>query len=148
FLRNSHWGRAQALTQLGRHAEAVQDWDRALELDEGPNRPTFRLSRAVNLAQLGQDQQATTEVEAVLQAGPPTADRLYDAACVFALSAGKAGDPAVQERYAARAVALLRDAVAKGYNKVAHLKKDSDLDALRQRADFQQLLADLEAKKP
>jgi hypothetical protein len=29
---------------------------------------------------------------------------------------------------------------------VAHIKKDADLDALRERADFQKLLADLEAK--
>jgi hypothetical protein len=52
------------------------------------------------------------------------------------------------QQYADRAVALLRQAVAKGYKDVAHLKKDADLDGLRRRPDFQQLLADLEAKAP
>jgi hypothetical protein len=45
-------------------------------------------------------------------------------------------------------VELLRQAVQQGYKDVAHMKKDPDLDALRQRPDFRQLLADLEAKAP
>jgi hypothetical protein len=39
---------------------------------------------------------------------------------------------------------LLRDAVSKGYNDVAHLKKDSYLDPLRQREHFQMLVAERE----
>jgi hypothetical protein len=31
---------------------------------------------------------------------------------------------------------------------VAYMKKDNDLDSLRQREDFQKLLAELEAKAP
>ena len=42
---------------------------------------------------------------------------------------------------------MLRDAVAKGYKDAAHMKKDKDLDALREREDFKRLVADLEAKK-
>lgn len=49
--------------------------------------------------------------------------------------------------YADRAMALLRQAVAKGYKDAAHLKKDKDLDPLRSRPDFQKLLAELEQKK-
>jgi hypothetical protein len=47
---------------------------------------------------------------------------------------------------AARAVELLRQAVAKGYRDVADMKKQPHLDSLRARADFRQLLAELEAK--
>jgi hypothetical protein len=43
-------------------------------------------------------------------------------------------------------VKLLRDAVSKGYKDVAHVKKDADLDPLRQRDDFQKLVAELEWK--
>jgi hypothetical protein len=39
---------------------------------------------------------------------------------------------------------LLRDAVSKGYNDVAHVKKDTSLDPLRQRERFQMLVAELE----
>src|SRR5262249_3349123 len=89
---------------------------------------------------------ATAEVEDLLRADSPKAAFLYDAACVFALSAGKAGDEALRARYATRAVALLRAAAAQGYKDLAHLKQDSDPDVLRSRADFQQLVKELEAK--
>jgi hypothetical protein len=45
-------------------------------------------------------------------------------------------------------MSMLRDAVAKGYKDAARMKKDQDLDSLRSREDFKQLLADLEAKYP
>jgi serine/threonine-protein kinase len=48
--------------------------------------------------------------------------------------------------YADRAMALLREAVAKGL-KNPDLLKDEDFDPIRKRDDFQKLLADLEAKK-
>jgi hypothetical protein len=51
------------------------------------------------------------------------------------------------EEYAARAVELLRQAVAKGFKNAAHMKKDRELDALRDREDFKRLVAVLEAKK-
>jgi hypothetical protein len=39
---------------------------------------------------------------------------------------------------------LVRDAVNKGYKDVVHMKKDTDLDPLRQREDFQKLVAELQ----
>src|SRR5262245_18211112 len=48
--------------------------------------------------------------------------------------------------YTDAALKLLRDAVSKGYKDVAHIKKDPDLDPLRQRDDFQKLIAELEGK--
>jgi hypothetical protein len=44
------------------------------------------------------------------------------------------------------AMKLLRDAVSKGHKDVAHVKNDTDLDPLRQRDDFQKLVAELEEK--
>jgi tetratricopeptide (TPR) repeat protein len=72
-------------------------------------------------------------------------DQLYDAACGYALCVPLADEPETREKYAARAVELLRQAIAKGYKDVAHMKKDTDLDALRPRDDFKKLVADLEA---
>ncbi len=37
--------------------------------------------------------------------------------------------------YADQAMAMLHDAVAKGFKNAAHMKKDADLDPLRQRED-------------
>jgi hypothetical protein len=48
--------------------------------------------------------------------------------------------------YGDAAMKLLRDAVSKGYKDVAHLKRDTDLDPLRQREDFRNLVAELAGK--
>jgi hypothetical protein len=49
--------------------------------------------------------------------------------------------------YAEEAMALLRDAVQKGFNDAGHMKQDKDLDPLRGREDFKKFLAELEASK-
>jgi hypothetical protein len=80
-------------------------------------------------------------------------EQLYNAACEYALCAGAAKNPVANapgsDKLAEEAIALLKQAVAKGYKNAAHMKQDKDLDALRDRADFQKLVAELEAaKKP
>jgi serine/threonine-protein kinase len=47
------------------------------------------------------------------------------------------------QRYAERALACLREAIAKGYKDVDHLKADADFASLRSRADFLKLLHEL-----
>jgi hypothetical protein len=47
--------------------------------------------------------------------------------------------------YGDAAMKLLREAVSKGWKDVSHMKKDPDLGLLRQRKDFQQLVAELQA---
>ena len=48
--------------------------------------------------------------------------------------------------YADRAVALLQKAVVNGYRNAAHMRQNPDLQPLRGRDDFQQLLSKLEGK--
>jgi eukaryotic-like serine/threonine-protein kinase len=48
--------------------------------------------------------------------------------------------------YGDRALAALRQAVAKGANEVSQMKQDPRLDSLRSREDFQKLLGELETK--
>jgi hypothetical protein len=67
---------------------------------------------------------------------------VYGCACAYALAHARTKD----DKYAARAVELLRQAVAKGYRDVADMKKRPDFDSLRARDDFRQLLAELETK--
>src|SRR5262249_1013067 len=88
---------------------------------------------------------AVAEPNAVAEAKDVQAPALYDAACVCALaSASVKGDTKLAEQYASRAVQLLRQAVAKGFNDVAHMKKDPDLDGLRGRDACKKLMAELE----
>jgi tetratricopeptide (TPR) repeat protein len=150
YLRNVHGGRAQALNRLGRDAEAASEWEQTLALnDEKPRAGWFRLQLSLSLSRAGQHARATATAQELLRAGNVENGTLYNAACVYARAARGAppqtGSPH-DEQYADRAVELLRQAVQQGWKDVAHIKQDSDLDGLRQRPDFQQLLADLEAK--
>jgi serine/threonine protein kinase/tetratricopeptide (TPR) repeat protein len=52
-----------------------------------------------------------------------------------------ASEWAAREEYAARAVGVLREAIGKGYRNVENVKKEKDLDPLRSRKDFRELLA-------
>jgi tetratricopeptide (TPR) repeat protein len=53
---------------------------------------------------------------------------------------------AAAQFYSDAAMKLLREAVSKGFKGVMLMKKDTNLDPLRQREDFQKLVAELEGK--
>ncbi len=141
FLRNSHWGRARARKQLGRFAEAVADWDRALALDDGSGRAALRLGRAITLAAAGDVAPALAAADELARAWPAPPVQRYNLACVYALAAAKL-PPADAGRAAAKAVGALRQAAAAGLA-MPHLLADPDLAAVRGRADFAELLWDL-----
>jgi serine/threonine-protein kinase len=146
FMRNAYIGSAQAHDDLKRYAEAAADWDKAVELSPEPERPVLRLSRAGSRVQAGQVDAALKEAEELGKIPHPLV--LYNAACVFALAASRSdesGGSLSKEKCAERAVALLQQAVTKGYKDADHMKKDPDLKALRDRDDFKKLLAELEA---
>jgi thiol-disulfide isomerase/thioredoxin len=84
---------------------------------------------------------------------PNDGGETYNAACWLADAVrvvGKHTELPTQERqkleegHAAAAVRLLDKAIKEGYTDRAHMEADTDLDPLRQRKDFQQLMADLE----
>jgi thiol-disulfide isomerase/thioredoxin len=88
---------------------------------------------------------------------PNDGGQTYNAACWLADAArvvSKHTELPAQERqrledgYAAAAVRLLGKAIKEGYTERAHMEADNDLDPLRQRQDFQQLMADLEQHAP
>lgn len=149
YLRNAHGGRALALTLLNRSIDALRDWDRAIELAEGPLPHELRWPCAVCLARAGEHARAMAEANALIEEKDESGPTLYAAACVFALAAASVKDDTkLCEQHAGRAVTLLRQAQQAGcfkeQAKVAHLKKDSDLRALRGRPDYQALLKELE----
>src|SRR5262249_39763099 len=63
FLSIGHEGRALALKNLGRHAEAVHDLDKALEHENGPYRTTLRAERARTNARAGNSAAARAEAD-------------------------------------------------------------------------------------
>ena len=59
----------------------------------------------------------------------------------------ESGRTAVAQDYAEKAVALLQKAVRDGYQDVEDLLKNSVLDPLRTREDFQELMKGLESER-
>ena len=56
-------------------------------------------------------------------------------------------EKAAQAQHVAAALATLRQSIAAGYSDFKHMATDPDLAPLRDREDFQKLVADLEAGK-
>jgi serine/threonine protein kinase/predicted Zn-dependent protease len=140
------WTRAMTLAGLDRHAQALADWDRALEMDDGRYGGQLRLRRASNLLNLKDHVRATADAAGVAESPAATAEDLYNVACVYALAARLApGEDPRSSTYAENAMESLRQAMARGYRDLAHLQKDPDLEGLRSREDFKRVVKDLEA---
>ncbi len=119
FYRNNRWRMAETLLELEEHAAAAEAAGQFLQMAVEPPRDAY--------------------TAACLLAG---CVRL--AARDECLPEGKRQEQATT--YGDRAVAALRQAVAKGAKEVAQMRKDPLLDPLRPREDFQKLVAGLEAK--
>lgn len=107
----------------------------------------IRAARAIALARAGDPIQAAAEAERTVNdtanSNTPT---LYDAACAYAIASGSVkGDLEQTERYATRAIALLRQTAALGVFLNPRFRNGPDpsiepgLDALRSREDFHNL---------
>jgi hypothetical protein len=142
LLRNSHWSRANSYDRLEKYAEAVKDWNRVVELSPREQQPSLRAGRAMSRVRAGQVTEAVAEVDELRNSDAWNGGQWYDFACIYAVASGK--DTGKKDEYAGRAVELLRRAVKAGWKDAAHMAKDADLDPLRDRNDFKQLLADLE----
>jgi tetratricopeptide (TPR) repeat protein len=110
---------------------------------------------AVSYLGLAAHARLATTADELARFGHDPANDTYLAACYLARCVTLAGKDAqldearrkeLAKAYADRGLALLRQAVARGYKNTAQLKKDPDLQPLRARDDFKKLLADLERK--
>jgi eukaryotic-like serine/threonine-protein kinase len=141
FLRNAHWDRANALDQLGKHAEAIPDWQQAIELEGmGPTRDHLRLFLEI----------AETEEKLKAQS-KPEGELLYQAAVLHARATKAAADEEerlLSERYAKRSLELLEQARGAGWFRdplrIKQLKEDKDFAPLPPE-EFERFLKGLEA---
>jgi len=154
-----YWRRATALSKmLGRHKEALPDWEQARAYDNGKYWDEIWVHQAMTYAHLGDHQRATGNVKALEARAAAEhktlkGDTYYVMAFVYAVSAKAAtDDPKLSAadrtrlvpEYSARAVQLLHRLHGQGYFKelkeVEHLREVPELEGLRQRDDFQELL--------
>jgi tetratricopeptide (TPR) repeat protein len=157
LLFDSLMGRGYAYVRLNRRDEAVKDWRRMLEISQAQLDIRMRLYRPFACVFLGEHAQATAEIEALLAEGQTQANNLLMFAEVHALSAAAAVKDArlspaerdgLADQYGGRAVRLLRQARDAGYfqgsDAPGQLKNNKDLDAIRARPDFAELVAEVE----
>ena len=154
----STWGVVAQLHHLGRGADALpiveEVVERAVRLKVQPDLVGLLNTQRTYYQQANDVAGCRRTAELWEKLRRTDARSLYNAACYRAVIAAVLGasdksPKAAQEALAEadRAMTWLRQAIAAGYNNVALMKTDSDLDALRDRADFQELLAGLETKK-
>jgi tetratricopeptide (TPR) repeat protein len=145
YLQNAYLGRAKALTLVARYPDAVKDWDRAIEMDDGPAKDEFRIFRAKCLAHTD-PVGAVAEAEKLTNGTKPDSwtpqnhpDCLYAAAGAFSIASAKLTTKA-KEHAAARAVALLGQLREARYfdrpGFATYVVKDPDFEPVRSRADF------------
>jgi serine/threonine protein kinase/tetratricopeptide (TPR) repeat protein len=133
------YGRGLLLVNEKRPKEALPFYNRALEI--APQFLEARLGRAVLLAREGDFDGAVRDINACLERDPKSGAVLYRAACVLALAAKKETDATRAKRLADDALSRLRSAFAAGHSR-SGAAEDSDLDAIRELPEFQQILSE------
>jgi len=143
---------------LARYDKAIEIMTNALGRGYAAARPSLmaaQTERAITLARQGGHARAAEEAEAPAQEDVDST-HVYNIACIYSNASAAAGrdsklSPAEQARletrYADRAMTSLRRAIAQGYRRPDLFKKDTDLDPLRARDDFQKLIAEVEAQR-
>lgn len=142
-LRVAYQFRALTFGLIGRHAESVQDWERAVALETGPSLPWFRMKLAVARAHAGDVARAQSEAEDIL-GKVKTSLLLYEASRIWAMAAAYDGAP--KAAAIAHAIALLRAAAAAGFfkdpNSVLLFNQEKDFGPLRDDGEFKKLVAE------
>ena len=155
---NHHGSRANLHVSLGRHIEAVADWDKVIELNDDP---VYRIScRLMRILELLRTKDYARGVAEALDVSQQQSDSrtlagadLYNYGCIFALarvaaSADSRLDHAERRRlaqsYADTSLEWLKRASGSGFFRIpsnrAHAAQDTDLAAVRSRPEFAKLL--------
>jgi serine/threonine protein kinase len=166
-----------ALAKLGRHEEAIRAFREAIPLqltclDRDPRTAQYRSWLSNHYQNLGKSLRARgrkdealavsqTRFDMLKQAPPEQRDEAihYHVACEMAqtvplVGRGKsdagltAAERAERKKYADRAVEEFRLALADGFVDLPLFLADEDLDPIRSRDDFKQLIAELQKKSP
>jgi serine/threonine protein kinase/formylglycine-generating enzyme required for sulfatase activity/energy-coupling factor transporter ATP-binding protein EcfA2 len=136
--------RTLTLARLGKSDEAKESLAKYLEINLPASFQAY--VRILVPAWLGEAAQASTELESSVTSLGANSDNLYNLACAAALcsQAFATKVPASSQRFADRAIELLQQIVAQGYNQVDQLKSDADFANLHADPRFLSLLKKLE----
>lgn len=144
FLRNSYWSRAKVKDKLGQTAAATTDWDEAISLSPPREKVILKQFRADSRVRAGLVEEAIENIDAIdsLLKWPPS--NRYNFACICAVASEKTDDDEKKKEYSDKAMNLLRAAVRDGWKDAKKIATDPDLDSLRDRDDFRELLDEMQ----
>jgi tetratricopeptide (TPR) repeat protein len=162
-----HLALGQTADRSGRLEDAVDHYDKAIEIMEELKGKDYaraldplqgaRIERALAWAGQGDYARAIKEAEVVqIRQKKLGSVHIYNIACIYSrcsVVVDRDGKLPPQDRvrlkgeFGDEAVRLIRKAIDKGYRHLKVIEKDPDVDPLRTRKDFQELIAELEAKE-
>ena len=122
----------RVLWQMGRRDEARPYLERVLELDTVPDEP-FQHDQYVYTL-LGQPDKAREAIDKLMTERTVTKDVAYDYACAYSLL----GDTD-------QAIEWMRKAMSLGFRQFEHIKRDPDMDNIRDLQPFKDLMAEYRA---
>lgn len=150
-----HGARYRAYDKLNMPGKTIDDLERMSALADPPNSMSLRFIICIARAKAGQYERAAADAEPLI-GQVMASDDFYNLGCLYSLAArGVEADAKLSadrrsqllERYASKAVALLRRARDTFFflNPGAYnaLEEDHDLDAIRPRPEFQRFVRDL-----
>jgi tetratricopeptide (TPR) repeat protein len=154
MLLNASGSRALFYARHARHQEALKDYDRVVELSEGADREYHKGMRTAFIAHTGDYVRACTEADALSHNSNADGDSIYAMARAYAFSVGKANADTARsvaerarltESLTTKSLALLARLRKAGYfddaGRLEHLQTTADLNAVRSRSEYQELLA-------
>lgn len=156
-LGNAYYGAGAACQEMN-HPDAATHLERSVvarrQLFEKISKDrASREEYMLVLARYGKIAEAAAHADAIAKEVPNESNALFLVACTYALCAAEKErslasekDPPTPsaEEFRAKAMTALRDAVKAGYQATAMLKSDPDLAGVRNDADFQKLIHELE----
>jgi tetratricopeptide (TPR) repeat protein len=140
---------AMVLVRLRRYDEARKACERGLRLNDPRSRPPLLWYHATALSHLGKAVEAATSLDRLVQAGGVPAQFLFPAACMYARAVSVSGrDAKLTDHFSGQSVAHLRLAHRAGEFRgpagKQRLLQEHDLDPLRGRPEFRDLLAEID----
>jgi tetratricopeptide (TPR) repeat protein len=124
------YNKGVALYNFGRPEEALKALEKAIEI-----KPDYHLihqawtNKGVALYDLGRPEEALKAYEKAIEINPDYHLTWYNLACFYSLKKDKD-----------KALKYLQKAIENGYNDLSHIKKDNDLDFIKNETEFKKII--------